>query len=634
MSPGQHGWLWWALLIGVAPGLAVWAWTRVEGGDYLTRNLLEGATPGLGIVFGVVSLALVGSIYWREDRKRGAEPRPMVMRGLNARLRFLVAFLVFPLLSVPSLEVRRGQLCLLLIVLTACLFVSSAYAWLRWLEEQRPGLHRRLQEALDRPRLASAVVVALVGMQSAWLVRLALIRHRALGTRIFDLGIFDNIVFNGLHGGFQVSTFLKGDTFTSAHFAPIVHLITPLYAAAPRAETLLIVQALWLASGAVPIYLIVRDRLERPWIAVAVALAYLLHPSVHGVTLFDFHALTLVGPLVAWTVLFAQRGAWRRYALLLGLVLLTREDTSFVAVCIGLYVWWGLGHRRAGLLTIGAAVAYLAVVKFGFMTHSDLFMPNTEESYRYANRFRGMIPDPETGGAPDLVATLMSNPGFVVQHVIRAPKMTYLAMLLTPILFVPVFQRRMWPLFGFGLAFTMLASGDTVYYAYLHYTLFLFPVFFVAAGEGIAGLSAFSSRLGADARTFAGALGVGILLTGILCGLKFGAIGESQAFQAGYVEGVKSSLTTEERERYAWLAQAVTKIPEQATVSASASMGAHVSNRLGVRAYRHHKDADYLLINRRDLGKDGRLELRRRERRGEYALVDEHEKLVLYRRAP
>jgi uncharacterized membrane protein len=610
----------------VVPGLGLWAWSRADLAAVLQRNAVPSSTA---LIAAAASGVALGALYLRAElRRRRApvrEPAAVAIGRLNARLRVLVALGLLPLLQVPAIEVQRPIFTLAVITMIAALAAASAYAWAEPLTTS--PLRRLASPVLVRVTLALATAA-----QAAWMIKLGLVRHWTLGSRTFDLGIFDNVLYNSLHGGFQATTLQKGDTLTSAHFAPLLHALTPFYAIAPRAETLIIIQALWLASGAVPLYLLTVDRLGRPWIGVAVALAYLCHPSLHGVTLFDFHDLALVAPLILWALLFLHRRALRRYAVMVGLVLLTREDTPFLAIALGLHAWLGRGERRVGLFTIAAAVVYLATIKLAFMTDPGIFMPNSDTSYRFADRYAGMIPDPERGGMLDLLRTLVTNPGFVVQHVLQPQKLEYLARLAAPAMFLVFAQRALvWPL-SFGLAYTMLASANTLLFPYLHYTVLLFPLIIAATPEGIAAVSGLGERLGRARDALAAALAVAVAVAAILCGHKFGALTSSRAFQAGYITGVVTEVGPAEAERLAWVRRAVAQIPADAWVSASSSLGPHVSNRLRVRTFRHFPDSEYVLIRRTDFDKKEHQALEQLLRSGALERIDRLETLELYRR--
>ena len=76
--------------------------------------------------------------------------------------------------------------------------------------------------------------------------------------------------------------------FLAQHFSPGLAALAPLYWIAPSVDTLLVVQTLALALGAIPIYLLAARHLADERIALLLALAYLAFPSLAYANLFDF----------------------------------------------------------------------------------------------------------------------------------------------------------------------------------------------------------------------------------------------------------------------------------------------------------------------------------------------------------
>ena len=68
----------------------------------------------------------------------------------------------------------------------------------------------------------------------------------------------------------------------------------------PDASLLLVSQALAVASGAIPVYLLGRRHLGSDWAAAGFGLAYLLHPATQWLVLDDFHPVALATPLLLW----------------------------------------------------------------------------------------------------------------------------------------------------------------------------------------------------------------------------------------------------------------------------------------------------------------------------------------------
>ena len=101
-------------------------------------------------------------------------------------------------------------------------------------------IHRFLALASGRGGLF-ATITAFAVFVSVQTIR----QHRALETRAFDLGVFESVLWNTVHGRFFWSPLVL-ERHLGQHSSFILLTILPIYAAAPRPETLLAVQAVLL----------------------------------------------------------------------------------------------------------------------------------------------------------------------------------------------------------------------------------------------------------------------------------------------------------------------------------------------------------------------------------------------------
>ena len=115
----------------------------------------------------------------------------------------------------------------------------------------------------------------------AGLSSLAVLQHRAFWTGRFDVGNLVQAVWSTANGDFLSVTGLTGKQISrlGAHFDPIVAAFAPLWWLWPDPALLLVTQGLAVATGAVPVYLLGRRHLDSEWVAAGLALAYLLHPA-------------------------------------------------------------------------------------------------------------------------------------------------------------------------------------------------------------------------------------------------------------------------------------------------------------------------------------------------------------------
>ena len=195
----------------------------------------------------------------------------------------------------------------------------------------------------------------------------AVLRHRAFESGRFDLGNMTQAVWSTAHGDFLSVTDVHGEQISrlGSHFDPILAALAPLWWLWPDPELLLVVQAVAVAIGALPVFWLARKHLRSERAAAALALAYLLSPPVQWLTVSDFHPVALACPLLlfAWWHLDEDR-LWT-FALLAAAAIATKEHVGLVVAAIG--IWYAVRHRapRAGLaiaVLAGAAALVAALV--------------------------------------------------------------------------------------------------------------------------------------------------------------------------------------------------------------------------------------------------------------------------------
>ncbi len=120
-------------------------------------------------------------------------------------------------------------------------------------------------------------------------------------------------------------------------------LLAPLWWVWPDPELLLVVQAIAVASGAIPVYWLARKHLDLEWPAAALAVAYLAYPPVQWLTMSDFHPVALACPLLlyAWWHL-DERRLWA-FALLAAAAIATKEHVGLAVAAMG--IWYGVRYR-------------------------------------------------------------------------------------------------------------------------------------------------------------------------------------------------------------------------------------------------------------------------------------------------
>jgi uncharacterized membrane protein len=136
------------------------------------------------------------------------------------------------------------------------------------------------------------------------------------------------------------------ENYLGDHVQPVLLLLAPLYRHWPDLRLLLIVQAIALSLGALPVYRIARRKLENPLLAMAFSLASLLYPAINFVNRFDFHAIAFTIPLFLFAVESLETGRNRLASVLLLVALICKENAGLTVFALGLYVALARKQRR------------------------------------------------------------------------------------------------------------------------------------------------------------------------------------------------------------------------------------------------------------------------------------------------
>lgn len=558
---------WWrpisgAMIVGFAPGWTAWALRHADL-DALADNTFTADARAAALRWGLASLLLLLGLHlvaWRQGRAR---PFAQHASLWNHRLLLLAGAPLLTLLAAPDLATRLGFLALAVCATLGVLAGCTAAAW---------------PPTAARPRLLALGVAALTVAAAALLAYLGVVRHHALVSNIFDLGIFENILWHSVHGDLLGTSVFPSGNFSSEHFAPLLLALAPLYAIFPRAETLLVAQSVWLCSAVLPLWLWTTRRHGSPGLAAALCVAWLLSPFVQANALWDFHDLTLGMPLVLWSLWALAAGRKKPFWVAAAALLLVREEMALVAAMLGLLAISD-GERRRGAALLLVALAWFLLV-------ARLLAPQAGLG-AYPQSLHGGLS--ASSSYADLSSVILTDPVFLVLELFRAHKFGLLLSLLTPLALLPALGGRVLLLLAPGVAILALSANKAVANPAFHYTSFFVPVVFAAVAPGVLRLERWL------ARPLAREAAAAIVVAALAFNWSFGVFAPNTTFHAGF-STVTWSLTPAERERHAWVTQLAASLPPDACVAATGKVGAHLAARRCLIRLGDRDDVDYFVL--------------------------------------
>lgn len=482
----------------------------------------------------------------------------------------------------------------LLVVFAACvafalegtLRLSLAALTKERIEAWRERLAGSLSDALSRRIVAGALGVLVVSF-AVYMSWHAIAQHRAIHTRSYDLAIYDNMMWNLLRGSpLQAWPELQnGASHVSVHATLAAVLLAPFYALWQKPEMLLVLQAALCSSAAIPLYLIVRRRMESRWIALAFTCFYLAYGPLQQPMMYDFHFLTLAPFFVGWTVWAFEANL--RWLLVLAFVvtLLVREDVAatvtmaaFACLLSGRRIRWAAGGVLLG-------TTYFLLMKFAIM-------PRLAGGTTTFTPLYWHLMTPSQVGLGRALETITLNPAFTLGTLVWLPKPLLVLKVCTPVLFLPFRHRLAWLLLVPAILFTvMTGSWPTWATSFQHVTHWTACIFIATVWV----LSDWRTLPTAWYRIPA-ALGA-MAIVGAAMSYQTGMLMQKNTFYSGFRK-VEFAISAQDRSNHDDLYALIGMIPPRASVTATETEAPHVSSRPRCYTMRvGNPDADYLLLN-------------------------------------
>lgn len=411
--------------------------------------------------------------------------------------------------------------------------------------------------------VAAATAVAAVAWAGA-----ASMRESLLLDQRYDLGNFVQAVWATAHGHFLQVTEVGGTQVSrlGIHVDPIIALFAPLWWLWPSPLLLLIVQAIALALGAVPLFWLGRKHLPRERDAALLGAAYLLCPTVSWNAVSDFHAVAFAVPLLLFAIWYLDENRLLPFAATAGAAMLCQEQIGLMVGCLGVWYAWRQRRPGVGLAVAVAGLAVSAVDVFVVLRHFSGGSP-------FAARF---------GGSPTaIVRDLFTHPLTLAQQInshdlmgllVAVPVLGFcfcstLMLVATPQIALLLLSRRWgdWGWFGVNV-------------------LVLIPFIYAATAFALARWAQTSKRRREPAlvagQVFAVSIGVAVMLG------PFSIFGTNSLFPRHASVGAER--------------QALSLVPANARVSATNRLALPLAARRHLYVFPVVKDADWVLVDSRD----------------------------------
>ncbi|MEE1281013.1 MAG: DUF2079 domain-containing protein [Acutalibacteraceae bacterium] len=259
-------------------------------------------------------------------------------------------------------------------------------------------------------------------------------RYNAYMAQNFDFGIFAQMFENMRTTGLPNTT-VERNTLMShfgVHFSPFYYILLPFYAICPRPETLLVIQALFVSLGAIPVVLICKHFKFSELITALCCMIYLFYPTLANGCLYDFHENKFLTVLIMWAMYFIVKEKWIGIVIFCALILTVKEDAAIYVMSIALYMIITRKQYWLGGAILAGAVIYFSIATSVVATLGEGVMTNRLDNY---------MPGDEAGFSA-VVKTCLANFGYFISQIFVADKIMFMCWMLIPVAFAPFISKN------------------------------------------------------------------------------------------------------------------------------------------------------------------------------------------------
>jgi len=470
---------------------------------------------------------------------------------------------------------------------------------------------------VTRIRVLPALLAA-AAAYAAGFAALSVLRYRAFATGRFDLGNMVQAVWSTAHGHPLQMTNLHGAQISrlAAHVDPILIVFAPLWWLWPSPDLLLVTQALVVATGAWPVFLLARKHLGSPRAGLGFALVYLLYPATGWLTLNEFHPVALATPFLLFAFWYLDNIRLVPFAVFAVAAAACKEEIGLVLAGFGVWHAFAKRHRLEG-----AAIAALGLVWSALAIGVVIPHYHAGGESDFYGRYS------EVGGsAAGIVKTAFTHPLRIAHAAFSGRDLRYLLDLVAPLaglcLLAPLVLVAALP----ELAINLLSAAPTQTSIHFHYTAGLIPPLVIASILG-------AGRFGRWALPVTAL----VVLAALAGSYRLGPVPGWRHVPGGsHFQATAARVTRHDR----IAARALALIPKGAVVSATNTLGAHLSARRRVLSFPFIQDALWIAADETQPGYADRyaplptaIELGALRRNPDWRLVFEQDGILVFHRA-
>ncbi len=255
-------------------------------------------------------------------------------------------------------------------------------------------------------------------------------RYYKFYTGELDIAFENNYLYNLVNGNFDklMRTSLRGSLgLLNPHIQPAVLLLSPFYFLFPSVHTLFFFQVFLISIGALPIFLLAREKLKSEKLAFLLSVTYFILPLTQILLRIKFKAAFLAIPFLLFTFYFYEKKNFKFFLIFLTLSVLVKQNIAPISIMLGLLLLFKKEERKWWLFPIVLGLADL--VLYILIMHGLLWIEPVTHSIEVN---LGMTFN-------ELILGMVRNPiSFIKTHLMKENIFLYFKNLFSSFAFLPL----------------------------------------------------------------------------------------------------------------------------------------------------------------------------------------------------
>ena len=286
------------------------------------------------------------------------------------------------------------------------------------------------------PKAAIYITIGvLMCLMGAFIAVFTIYRHKVYGSMAFDFGIFVQMYHNMAESFAPVTTCERDKLLShfAVHFSPIYYTLLPFYYIFPTPYTLLIGQAVLVATGVIPLVGICRKFKFSNMATIGFSVVYLFCVELIAPCFYDFHENAFLPMLLMWFFYAVEKKKYVLMYIMTALLLIVKEDVSIYMVLLGLFCIFRLEKRYHGAVIAGFSGVYFVVVTRLMEKYGEGVFPS---------RTYGNLMTDKSASFGNIIKTVITDPMYFITQCVDEKDFKLMLIIMIPLFFLPFVTKH------------------------------------------------------------------------------------------------------------------------------------------------------------------------------------------------